>query len=143
MEYQKIMLILLFTLSINASDKKPEDEEPKKPFHIFNYVYSGANSGAKNNPFHFSSQKSKIKQQKSSSFWEKLLSIAATATGFAAGSVYVIRSIFGGRRKEPNENLKQEVSQLKIMVRKLYVKETFRGLWCKMCVILSRCATTK
>ena len=120
MENLKILLLLCLTLSIHANDDK---RGPKKandrPLNIFNFIYSNSNSDAKNKPFHVSHQESKIKQQKSSSFFEKLLSMAAASVGLLAGSAYLIKSIFGSKLNKSSEALMKEIKQLKIVLKNI------------------------
>ena len=133
MEYRKIITFLLITISIHTNNKPPENRDKKPPTNIFNYVYSGAN--AKNKPFHASNQENKMKQETSSNFWEKILSMAATGIGIAAGSVYIIKSMFGGKVHKSTEDLKKEITQLKALIRKMNTLQKFREALSKICAI--------
>lgn len=124
------------TLSIHAKDddKNPKKSENSKPLNIFNYIYSNSKSdakgeaGAKNKPFHLSQQKNKMKHEQASSFWEKLLSMAAAGVGAAAGSVYVVKSIFVGRGGQSTAVLKREIQRLKALLCTMSKQENMKKI---------------
>jgi len=118
------LLIASLTLSVHAKhdDKNPKNTKNSRPLNIFNYIYSNSKSeadakgDAKNKPLHATHQESKMKHLTSSSFLEKLLSLAAAGVGVTAGTVYIIKSVLSGKGGQSTAALKKDVERLRSLL---------------------------